>query len=51
MWNRNNQMLVAKYQDPSTIPTDAEYGEYMMRELLTLGFSARRLQLGGEVSS
>ena len=47
MWNRNNQMLVAKYQDPSTIPTDAEYGEYMMRELLTLGFSARRLQLGG----
>lgn len=47
MWNLNNQMLVAKYQDPSTIPTDVEYGEYMMRELLTLGFSARRLQLGG----
>lgn len=47
MWNENNAGLVEKYSNPSFIPSDAEYGEYLMREFLTLGFQVKHLTVAG----
>lgn len=47
MWNSHNRALVERYGSPSSVPTDAEYGEYIMRELLTLGYAVKRLQMAG----
>ncbi|MBQ1495315.1 MAG: hypothetical protein IIZ37_10810 [Acinetobacter sp.] len=48
MWNENNQALVEKYSSLNIVPTDLEYGEYLMREFLTLGFQVKHLTvLGG----
>ena len=50
MWNENNAALVEKYSNPANIPTDMEYGEYLMREFLTLGFQVKHLTVLGGAS-
>ena len=47
MWNENNAGLVEKYSNPNVIPSDLEYGEYLMREFLTLGFQVKHLTVVG----
>lgn len=47
MWNAHNKDLVEFYSHHSNVPSDAEYGEYLMRELMTLGYRVRKLSLSG----
>ena len=47
MWNTNNKDLVEYYQHHGNMPSDGEYGEYLMRELMTLGYRVRKLNMAG----
>lgn len=46
MWNLNNQELLDRCRRGYN-PTDAEYGEYLMRELMTAGYQPRHVSAGG----
>lgn len=47
MWNRHNKELVDKYGESAAIPSDAEYGEYIIRELLSFGYPVKKLYMSG----
>jgi ribosomal protein S25 len=46
MWNENNRTLFERYSTGG-IPSDLEYGEYLMREFMTLGFQVKHLTVMG----
>ena len=46
MWNENNRALFERFS-AGGIPSDSEYGEYLMREFMTLGFQVKHLTVMG----
>ena len=47
MWNTRNKELVDKYGSSAAIPSNAEYGEYIIRELLSFGYPVKKLYMSG----
>lgn len=47
MWSTKNDALVKHYGYPTAQPSDTEYGDYVIRELLSLGFAVKRMRLSG----
>lgn len=47
MWNQNNAAVVDRYGGSSGNPPDAEYGTYIMREMMSLGFPVKKLGMTG----
>lgn len=49
MWHIGNKKLVETYGDWKANPSDEEYGTYLARELMALGFVVKRLNTVGPV--
>ena len=47
MWNKNNAELVDKYAASAAVPSNTEYGEYIIRELLSFGYPIKKLHMSG----